>query len=252
MNNRLMTLLQKTRLKAVLIFLYRSLAKGIRPGKIRRYLESHEIRKLQIGCGRNALEGWLNMDINPVPGRRGDGPVFLDARKRFPFEDAVLDYLFCEHLIEHLEYRQGLRMLRECFRVLKPGGKIRISTPDLRFLIGLYGPDKTDLQKRYISRAVKTNMPDIGIDEDVFVINNFFRAWGHKFIYDFKVLKGALEGVGFSVVSPQGVGESGDRNLSALESHGDVIGDEFNRLETLVLEGLKPDSGSSLRPGSEK
>ena len=249
MNARLKMLLQKTRLKAVLIFLYRSWAKGVRPGKIRRYLESHETKKLQIGSGRNALEGWLNTDINPVPGRRGGPPVFLDARKRFPFKDAVFDTLYCEHLIEHLEYRQGLRMLRECFRVLKPGGKIRVSTPDFRFLIALYGPNKTELQKRYLSWAVASFLPETGTGKDVFVINNFFRAWGHKFIYDPQVLKEALESAGFAGVSPQEVGRSDDGNLSGLESHGGQIGDEFNRLETLILEGRKPESGSSQHSG---
>ena len=224
MNSKLMTFLRKTGLKPVLISVYRSFCRTIRPGKIRRYLTSHETKKLQIGSGRSALEGWLNTDISPIPGSRG-GPVFLDARKRFPFADAVFDYMFCEHMIEHLEYGQGLEMLRECFRVLKPGGKIRVSTPDLRFLVELYGPDKTELQKSYISRAVKINLPEIGIDEDVFVINNFFRAWGHKFIYDFKALKRALEGAGFSGVAPQKVGQSSDPNLSALESHGSVIRD---------------------------
>jgi predicted SAM-dependent methyltransferase len=241
MNNKTKLFLKETGLMPILIPPYRLLARLIRPWKIRRYLVSHGIRKLQIGSGPHILEGWLNTDINPDLGRRGGSSVFLDAAKPFPFKDETFDYVFCEHLIEHMEYRKGIGMLHECFRVLKRGGKIRISTPDMSFLMELYSPKKTELQTRYISRAVKTSLPEIGINEDVFVINNFFRAWGHKFIYDFKVLKRAMESVGFVGVSPQKVGESSDRNLSALEFHGNVIGDEFNRLETLIVEGRKPD-----------
>ena len=40
-------------------------------------------------------------------------------------------------MIEHLKYSDGQNMLKESFRVLKPKGKIRISTPDLQFLIDL-------------------------------------------------------------------------------------------------------------------
>ncbi len=237
MNKKIKQLLKKTKLIYVLISLNRSYGKLVRGGKIRRYLDSHEIRKLQIGSGKNILKGWLNTDINP--GRVGSS-ICLDATKRFPFGNGTFDYVFCEHLIEHMEYREGVRMLRECFRVLKPGGKMRISTPDIHFLIELYSPKKTALQKKYISWAMKSFMPKIGIKEDVFVINNFFRAWGHKFIYDFEVMKETMESAGFAGISPQKMGKSSDRNLSGLESHGDNIGDEFNLLETMILEGKKP------------
>ena len=237
MNQTLKRILKKTKLISILISLKTSYARLIRGGKINRYLSSHKIRKLQIGSGKNILEGWLNTDINPG---RDSSSVFLDAAKRFPFKDGIFDYVFCEHMIEHMEYKEGLRMLRECFRILKPGGKIRISTPDMRFLIEVYSPRKTELQKKYISWAMDSFMPEMEIKEDVFVINNFFRAWGHKFIYDFKVLQKMMNSVGFTDVSPEKIGKSDDKNLSGLESHGRNIGHEFNLLETLVVEGKKP------------
>jgi len=208
------------------------------PYRIRRYLNRCDVPRLQLGAGINVLNGWLNTDMFPHPRYRE--VVFLDARRRFPLPDCTFQYVFSEHLIEHMEYQDGVRMLGECFRVLRPGGRIRIATPDLRALLDLYRADKTDLQQRYIAWAVDTYLPEIGIYQDVFVINNFFRNWGHRFIYDEKALTDALLRVGFREVRRCEVGDSPDIHLKGLESHGRFIGADFNRLETLVLEAVRP------------
>jgi predicted SAM-dependent methyltransferase len=163
----------------------------------------------------------------------------MDAKKKFPFATNTFDYVFCEHLIEHLNYWDGLRFVQECYRVLRPGGKLRIATPDLRFLIELYRKNKTALQQRYIRWAV-TSQTNFGIYLDTFVINNFFRSWGHKFIYDYKTLKDLMIRCGFGAITQYNPGESDDKNLEGIESHNHEIGDEFNRLESLILEGTKP------------
>lgn len=213
------------------IFYYRHLA----PGIIKRYLEASANPKLQIGCGPNTLEGWCNTDIFPA----AKGIALMDARKSFPFNDNCLDYIFCEHLIEHLDYQHGMRMLAESFRVLKPGGKIRIATPDLQYLIDLYNTEKTDLQRREIMRIVDSYLPEVGIYEDSFVINNFFYNFGHKWIYDYKALGGALRESGFIDLKRCLVGESSDPHLRGLERHGQRIGEEFNKLQTMIIEGTK-------------
>ena len=203
--------------------------------KIKIYLRSHKTRKLQIGSGVNILKGWFNTDLNPTK-----EIVFLNVKRRLPFDDRTFDYVFSEHLIEHLNYREGEFLLRECFRILKPSGKIRLATPDLRFLIELCASEKTELQKRYITWAVDLFLPNIRIYQDTFVINNFFQTWGHKFIYDFKTLQDALNRAGFIDVACYNVGESNDINLQNLESHGKHITDEFNKLETMVAEAIRP------------
>ena len=213
----------------------RSAGKLTRQRKIKQYLTTQKTAKLQIGSEKNILDGWLNTDLEPTR-----GIVYLDARKKFPFDDCSFDYILCEHLIEHIEYQDGVKFLCECFRVLKPGGKIRIATPDFGFLIGLYGLEKSQLQQRYISWVVDSYLTDSGACKDVFVINNFFRDWGHKFIYDCKTLTDVLNRAGFVNVVRCEVAESDDKNLQGLEVRGGKIPAEFNRLETFVCEAIKP------------
>ncbi|MDA1000121.1 MAG: methyltransferase domain-containing protein, partial [bacterium] len=125
--------------------------RAIRTGKINAYLRAHPVRKLQIGAGHAALDDWLNTDFSPKDSRF----VYLDACRRFPFPDDSFDYIFCEHLIEHLSFPEARYMMGECFRVLKPGGKIRVSTPDLDVVMGFLAREKTGIQERYIEFAFR-------------------------------------------------------------------------------------------------
>jgi predicted SAM-dependent methyltransferase len=164
--------------------------------------------------------------------------MLLNASKRLPFGDCTFDYIFTEHFIEHLKYRAGLQLVQECYRILKPRGRLRISTPDLDFLIELHDENKTEVQKRYIKWEVDRYSPD-RIYTDTFVINNFVRG-DHKFIYDYKTLKNLLNKCRCVEVKRYEPGESHDKNLPGIESHGRIIGDDFNRLESMVCEATKP------------
>ncbi len=209
-----------------------------RPHAVKRYLRSHEIRKLQIGSSLNILDGWLNSDVYCLSHR----VVYLNATKVFPFENDTFDYIFAEHVIEHLTYKEGLFMLRECHRVLKPGGKIRIATPDLETLIDLYTTEeKSELQDRYIQWIVPMFFPDVSFYSAVFAINIAFQNWGHKFLYDSTTLQRAMEEARFVDISRFKPGESNDEALIRIESHGKAIGDEdMDRFETMVLEAKCP------------
>ena len=180
------------------------------------------------------LTGWLNTDYAPeLP-----MVMHLDATQRFPFKDETFDYIFSEHVIEHIPHSGGVNMLTECFRVLKKSGKIRISTPDLAFLVNLTRPDKSDLQRAYIKWAANTFIPGAPEDNEVFVINNFMRDWGHTFIYDDKTLREAMIGAGFKIITKCDQHESEDAALRNLENEKHLP-PNFLRLETLTLEGRK-------------
>lgn len=199
-----------------------------------RYLSATRVRKLHIGCGNNLLPDWLNMDRLPL----FRDALHLDARRKFRFGNNTFDYIFSEHMIEHISYEEGLKMLAECFRILKPSGRVRISTPDLAFVLGLYNTEKSPLQMKYIEWATHEFIGRIREANEVFVINNLMRNWGHTFIYDEDTLRYALTKVGFTDVVRCDLGHSEDSELCHLENEARLPAG-FLRLETVTLEGVK-------------
>jgi len=200
-------------------------------------MESHQVRKLQIGCGANLLDDWLNTDVNPTP-----RIIFLDATRRLPFANSTFNYVFCEHMIEHIEYQKAAQFVREVYRILRPGGKFRAAIPDLRFVIELYGEVKNDARQEYISWMFN-QLHDFDVELDSVVINYLMRGFtpAHKFIYDFKTLKMLLVKNGFSDIISYGPGESDDEQLKGVEGHGRMVPRKFNDMETLVVECTKPE-----------
>ena len=203
------------------------------------YFSRYTVRKLHIGCGSHILEGWLNTNFFPQNSR-----VFhLDSTKDFPFPAQTFDYIFSEHMIEHVPYSDGTRMLAECYRVLKVNGTIRLSTPDLAFLIHLYTDEKSELQKAYCQWINSQEATDNVVDAeteflDTFVINNFFRDWGHEFIYDEKILRRSLETAGFSNFRTCTIAKSEDEHLQNLENEKREP-EGFLALESIIVEATK-------------
>jgi SAM-dependent methyltransferase len=201
---------------------------------IQSYLASHPVRKLQLGAGPAPLDGWLNSDLRP----RREADIFLDASEPFPFEDGTFDYLFSEHFIHFLEYPGAKKSLQECWRVLKPGGKIRIAEANLWSFIKLCkdgGQRELDHVRWYIENIAPWADGCAG----GFVINNALKD--ERFLFDPETLRMALEKAGFTDVTQHAVGESQDEHLRGIESHGKVLGnEEYNRFETFVMEARRP------------
>ena len=202
-----------------------------RQNRLRLYLENSQVKKLQIGSSSNILEGWFNVDILPFY----KGALFLDATQPFPFKDETFNYIFSEHMIEHITYNESLAMLSECYRVLKPGGKIRLATPDLETLAGLYVKNKSDEQKQYIKSVIDRWLPNIANYRESFVINKIFE-FNHKFIWDCSTLKDTLESIGFVDVIRSEPGKSDDEVFQNIDVHKN----DYIKFETLVIEAKHP------------
>ncbi len=198
------------------------------------YFAKQETRKLHIGCGKSILRGWLNSDFFPSSNNK----IHLDATDTFPFENDMFEYVFSEHMIEHLSYANGLVMLSECHRILKNNGKIRITTPNLQFLSDLYRDSKSELQVEYIKWATDKFIESAPYYDDTFVINNFVRDFGHLFIYDEKTLRVSLERAGFTEIIRCDLHGSRDEALRNLENQK-RLPKGFLELESFSLEGTK-------------
>ena len=226
-----------------------------RPGIRRRYLSADSRKLLQLGAGPNGLSGWLNTDLAPLSRE----VMLLDACRPFPLPSSAFDAVFSEHQIEHLRMDDGLRMLQESYRVLVPGGRIRLATPDLEALLSCMNCTAESDAAAYIRWMYHRHIEDRErrLHEDTGIlpgrtpqepaslacriINNAHHNWGHQFLYDEATLAELLEQAGFIHVIRCDPGSSTCEDLRNLECHGQEIDAErINRFETMVLEAEKP------------
>jgi predicted SAM-dependent methyltransferase len=166
------------------------------PAMIADYLDKHPVRKLQLGADGNDPEGWLSSDIVVK-----NEEVYIDATQRFPLPDGSIHFILAEHLIEHLPWEDGLTMIKECHRVLAPGGKVRIITPNLVKLAQLVVGPLSDEDKRLIEMKLDFHAWDMPPETPVaYLVNRQMRQWGHTFIYDPATLKKTFEVAGFTQI----------------------------------------------------
>lgn len=184
-------------------------------GLWKSYLTETREPKLHLGGGAHLLTGWLNTDLAPLP-----GVMIMDATAPYPFGAESFQYVFSEHMIEHVPYEQGVRMLRECHRSLRVGGVIRITTPDFAALSRLYEGPLTETQERYLAWFSEAFLPSTHPKSALAAINAHFRMWGHQFLYDEPTLSHALQTVGFKSVVRLRLGQSSHTPLRDLENTG--------------------------------
>jgi predicted SAM-dependent methyltransferase len=213
---------------------------------ISTYIKSHKIRKLQIGSGEVKISGWLSGDLNPC----SKDVIYLDATKKLPFPDSTFDYVFSEHMIEHISWGEGIFMLKECRRVLKTGGVLRVATPDLSVLLEMYCKEtKTSSEKQYIKWITDEFLEGVKIYKSGFVVNALFRNWHHTFLYDGELLETAMREAGFRDIERVPVGASKHAALTGIERHGRIINNEkINRFETIVFEATGATNRDSIWP----
>jgi predicted SAM-dependent methyltransferase len=145
--------------------------------------------KLHLGCGPNYKQGWVNLDM--VKG----GDFCLDLRESIPLQDASCLMIYSEHFFEHIEYPEPAgKLIRDYFRLLKPGGRLSIGVPDGELGLRAYSGDDPESffaisKARWHPAWANTRMEQI---------NYLFRQGReHKFIYDEETLVSFLKREGF-------------------------------------------------------
>lgn len=114
--------------------------------------DMNQTRLLNLGCGHVNPEGWINVDGSNRAWLASKWPsvnrtlVFLRLLPptdfssntlhvnllsgRYPWEDRSIDGIYMGEILEHFSEKDGEQVLRECYRVLKQDGIIRIRVPD--------------------------------------------------------------------------------------------------------------------------
>jgi predicted SAM-dependent methyltransferase len=204
---------------------------------IAKYLGSHPVRKLQLGAGGNDPPGWLNTDITP-----NKKEVYLDATARYPFADGSFQYVFSEHMIEHVSWEAGVIMLRECYRVLAKGGKLRIVTPNLaKFVQLLNGNPDVEAQK-FIDAKFRFERTPVTPIPGTYILNRQVREYGHQFLYDPSALRKSLELAGFKQIAQYEVAELTDPVFKEVElrsRHSDPDMRLINNWEAMAFEAVR-------------
>lgn len=170
---------------------------------------------LHLGSGRFPKAGWVNIDLIGVP-----VDVPWNLARGIPFPPGSADAVFHEHLLEHLSLDEGYRLLRECARVLKPGGVLRVGVPDAGRYLCSYARTGDFIRRLRPGRPT----PMLAVQE-------VFYRHGHRTAYDAETLQFICRAAGFVRVEPRPFGES---RLSP------VPDSSHRRSETLYVEAVKP------------
>jgi predicted SAM-dependent methyltransferase len=163
--------------------------------------------RLNVGAGANHLDGWVGLDLLPERPALG-----MDAARRWPVADGTVVAVNSEHLVEHLTPEGARRYFAEAHRVLRPGGVIRTSTPNLRGLCELLveaDPASLAVHREH-GYAAATHGE---------MVNNYFYSWDHRRIYDFETLRHLLTEAGFDEVEEAPFGSSRHPLLDGIDRH---------------------------------
>ena len=164
----------------------------------------------------------------------------LDVTTPFPIDDATFDHIYARHLIEHLPFAGACFMLRECFRVLKPGGTIRIVTASIEFLFALFSPRQSAATDRYIQWVTETFVLAAPKPMASFVFNHFVRAV-RDVIYDRATLELVLREAGFA-----GCPRSRPQSQRPCQAARTSNPSGFPEMESMIMEATRPATGMGI------
>ncbi len=182
-----------------------------------------DLNLLNLGCGDQYFDGWVNADffrvrfwVVPKSGWS------FDFRYPMKCDDNHWDGIFTEHTIEHLHPLDDYNLFKELFRTLKPGCWLRISAPGLnKILEDLTEENREEYELRhsdYNSRAE--------------LIWSLTQNWGHLSVWDPELLTKFLSDIGFVNISEVQYGQGSDKKI--------IKELKERKHESLYVEAQKP------------
>ena len=226
--------------------------------------------RLNLGCGLQAPLGWINVDgswnarlakyprlrrmlssFRLLPADKLEIPwspsiLIRDVRKPLPFSDGSVSAVYSSHVLEHLYREEGQRLIAESFRVLAPGGILRIVVPDLRAIVEEYlgnGPLKgqrtesetlrpaDQMNERLLMRWPTPASPHL--------LYRIYGAWqdfhSHKWMYDADSLIFLFKRTGFEQVEQRECHDSRIAGIQQVEDPSRLL-----KGAGVCVEGVKP------------
>ena len=145
--------------------------------------------KINLGSGHWKLEGWVNVDID----LESQPDVCSNLSGGLPFTDGVAALMHCEDFIDQLTLEHAAEFLRECHRILVPGGVLRVLTPDMRKLAHMYLNDPQRLKTMWNDFV---GVP-LALETAGEIFNTGMRFAGHTFLYDAETFTALCSQCGF-------------------------------------------------------
>jgi SAM-dependent methyltransferase len=203
--------------------------------------------KLNLGCGDQVVDGWVNVDYalgarmaaNPVLGplarrlrlfRMQWNPRIRihDLTRPLPWPVSSVDVCYSSHTVEHMTRDEGARLVSEAFRVLKPGGVLRVVVPDLQSVIQHYHSGRLAADHFVEELGVLYGPGAVGIRKLLVPLVQF----PHKCMYDTATMTRLLQSSGFEA-RPCAAFDSAIDDIRAIE-----IEDRTD--DAVIVEGIKP------------
>lgn len=166
--------------------------------------------RVHVGAGMVSLPGWVNTDVD------GTADYYLDVIEPWPLDDGSITHVFADNVIEHLAISDGRRFLANVRAALRPGGTVRLVTPDVRASALAYCAGDmglTRIMERHRRHGYEVLYP-------VDVLRILFSESGHHdgYLYDELCLSEELTRAGFIRIRRFDPGISSDPVLTGLDA----------------------------------
>lgn len=224
--------------------------------------------KLHLGCGSTTPAGWVNIDgswnarLARMPrvrwllrqgrlltkdqydARWSPDILIHDLRKPLPFPDNSAIAIYASHFLQELYFDEAMRLLKQCYRVLQPGGGLRIVALDLRACIEEYLGQRTlrdmpeGILKMLPADRLNTRLVLHNPNPPNLLYNLYLAFTGFhftKWLYDAENLAAHMGSAGFADVREMQFRESRIQGIEEIEDPSRVLGGEG-----VCLEGIKP------------
>jgi predicted SAM-dependent methyltransferase len=199
--------------------------------------------KINIGCGLSGAPGWCNIDNSPtIPlSRLKLGRLLFrtpawpkdvrrhDVKKGLPFADQSVSCIYSSHTFEHFSWAESLAVAKECYRVLRPGGVLRVVVPDLQLIAREYLGDSDPMAShRFVDRLLLSHT----------IHDLFHRGAHHSQMFDESSLIALLRQAGFEQPAVSNFMQSRIADITLIEL-------EQRKHESLYVESVRQETVTS-------